>query len=71
MYKFERLLFRVKVAPGIFQQIMDTMLSRLDFAVAYLDDILTYHDNIEQHKKKHEKKKDEKKKEESKIMDLN
>ena len=40
LYKFERLPFGVKVMPAIFQQVMDTMLSGLDFAVAYLDDIL-------------------------------
>ena len=39
LYKFESLLFRVKVTPAIFQQKMDTMLSGLDFAVAYTDDI--------------------------------
>ena len=41
MYKFERLPFGVKVAAAIFQEIMDTMLSELDFEVAYLDDVKT------------------------------
>ena len=40
LYRFECLPFRVKYAPSIFQQVMDTMLSGLDFSVAYLDDIL-------------------------------
>ena len=40
LYKFEGLPFEVKVAPAIFQQVMDTMMSGLDFSVAYLDDIL-------------------------------
>ena len=40
LYKFERLPFRVKVAPAIFQKVMDTILSCLDFSVANLDDIL-------------------------------
>ena len=31
--------FGVKVAPGIFKQIMDTLLNDIDFAIAYLDDI--------------------------------
>ena len=35
-----RLPFGIKVAPGIFQQIMDTLLSDVDFTIAYLDDIL-------------------------------
>ena len=34
LYKFERLPFGVKVVPVIFQQVIDTMLSGLDFAVA-------------------------------------
>ena len=38
--KFERLSFGVKVALAIFLQVMDTMLSGFDFAVACLDDIL-------------------------------
>ena len=40
LYKFDRLPFGVKVAPNIFQQIMDAMLTGLDFSVAYLDNIL-------------------------------
>ena len=40
LYKFERLPFRVKVAAAIFLQVMDTVLSDLDFALAYFNDIL-------------------------------
>ena len=40
LYKFYRLPFGLKVSPNIFQQIMVTMLAGLDFATAYLDDIL-------------------------------
>ena len=40
----------VKVAPAIFQQVMDTMLSDLDFTIAYLDNILMNIQNVEQHK---------------------
>ena len=40
----------MKVAPAIFQQVMDTMLNGLDFAIAYLDDILMNSSNKEQHK---------------------
>ena len=47
LHKFGRLPFSVKVAPTIFQQIMDTMLSDLDFVVAYLDDILMNSQNVE------------------------
>ena len=50
MYKFVRLPFWVNVASAILQQIMNTMLSGLDFAVAYLEDILINSENIKQHK---------------------
>lgn len=50
MYKFNRLSFSIKVAPAIFQQVMDTMLSGLDFGVAYLDNILLKSENLEEHK---------------------
>ena len=50
MYKFEWLQFGVKVAPAIFQQVMDTMLSGLEFVIAYLDDILMNSQSAKQHK---------------------
>ena len=40
MYKFDRLIFEIKVAPVIFQQVRDTMLGGFDFTFAYLDDIV-------------------------------
>ena len=40
LYKYTRLAFGVEVAPAIFQQVMDTMLGDLDYATAYLNDIL-------------------------------
>ena len=40
LYKFDRLVFGIKVAPAIFQQVMDTMLDSFDFIFAYLDDIV-------------------------------
>ena len=49
LYRYERLAFGVKVAPAIFQQVMDTMLGGLDFAIAYLDDIIIASRNMEQH----------------------
>ena len=45
-----RLRFGLKVAPSLFQQIMDTMLAGLDFAIAYLDDILIKSKKVEEHK---------------------
>ena len=40
LYKFDRLVFGIKVAPAIFQQVMDTLLGGFDFSFAYLDDIV-------------------------------
>ena len=40
LYKFDRLVFGIKVAPAMFQQVMDTMLCCFDFTFAYLDDIV-------------------------------
>ena len=51
MYKFNCLALRIKVTPAIFQQIIDTMLSGLNFVVAYLDNILLKSENPEEHKK--------------------
>ena len=45
LYKINRLQYGIKVAPTIFQKIMDTMLADLDFATAYLDDILIENKN--------------------------
>ena len=42
LYKFDRLVFGIKVAPAIFQQVMDTMLGGFDFTFAYLDDIVIW-----------------------------
>ena len=46
----QSLPFGVKVAPAIIQQVTDPMLSDLDFAIAYLDDILMNSQTVEQHK---------------------
>ena len=51
LFKFNRLAFGIKVAPAIFQQVIDTMLSGLDFAIGYLDDILMKSESIEEHRK--------------------
>ena len=40
----------IKVTPAIFQQVMDTMLGGLDFAVVYLYDILMKSKSIIEHK---------------------
>ena len=51
LYKINRLQYGIKVAPTIFQKVMDTMLAELDFATAYLDDILIKSKNREDHVK--------------------
>ena len=50
LYRLRRLPFGLKVAPSLFQQIMDTMLSDLEYAMAFLDDILIKSENFEEHK---------------------
>ena len=40
LYRFNRLPYGIKVTPGSFQQIMDTLLNYVDFAIAYMDAIL-------------------------------
>ena len=50
MFKYQRLPFGVSTAPAVFQQIMATMLAGLDFATAYLDDILVKSNTIEKNK---------------------
>ncbi|PIO53684.1 hypothetical protein TELCIR_24973, partial [Teladorsagia circumcincta] len=42
LYRFNRLPFGVKPAPGIFQQCIDALIAGLDGTAAYLDDILDY-----------------------------
>ena len=50
LFRLKRLPFGLKVAPALFQQIMDTMLADLVFAIAYLDDILVKSKNVQEHK---------------------
>ncbi|XP_018406504.1 PREDICTED: uncharacterized protein K02A2.6-like [Cyphomyrmex costatus] len=40
LFKFKRLPFGVKSAPGAFQQIVDAMIADMPFVSAYLDDII-------------------------------
>lgn len=50
LFALKRLAFGLKVAPNLFQEIMDIMLAGLDFAMAYLEDILIRNKNVEEHK---------------------
>lgn len=49
LYQYNRLCFGIKSAPGIFQQIMDTMLAGLCGIVSYLDDIIVVGKTINEH----------------------
>ena len=51
LYKFNRLVFGLKVAHAIFQQVMDVMLGDLDFATGYLDDISITSKSVTEHRK--------------------
>ena len=50
LYQYNRLPFGVKSAPGIFQQIMDTMLADVPGAAAYLDDVIVVGRTEEEHR---------------------
>ena len=50
LYRLRWLPFGLKVAPSLFQQIMNTMLSGLEYAMVYLDDILIKSENFKKHK---------------------
>ncbi|EPB73411.1 reverse transcriptase [Ancylostoma ceylanicum] len=51
LYRYKRLPFGIKTAPGIFQSIMDKMISGLDGVAAYLDDIVVVGKTPEEHKR--------------------
>ena len=52
-YQYTRLPTGVKVAPDIFQQVINNLFSDLDFVQAYLDDILiTSSDSFQDHLEK-------------------
>ena len=50
IYKFTCLDFGIKVALAIFLRVIDTTFWELDFAVAYLDDILPKSENPKENK---------------------
>ena len=49
LFRYNRLPFGVKSAPGIFQQIIDSMISGLSGVAAYLDDVIVTGRTIEEH----------------------
>ncbi|EYB86471.1 hypothetical protein Y032_0278g1160 [Ancylostoma ceylanicum] len=50
LFRYNRLTFGVKSAPGIFQQIIDSMIAGLNGVAAYLDDIIVTGRNMEEHR---------------------
>lgn len=51
LFRYQRLPFGVKIAPGAFQQVIDMMISGLTGTAAYLDDILVTRTDINDHNK--------------------
>uniref|UniRef100_W6NBQ2 RNA-directed DNA polymerase n=1 Tax=Haemonchus contortus TaxID=6289 RepID=W6NBQ2_HAECO len=49
LFRFNRLPFGVKPAPGIFQQCINALIAGLDGTAAYLDDILVTGRTIDEH----------------------
>lgn len=49
LYQYNRLCFGIKSAPGIFQQIMDTMLAGVSGAFSYLDDLIVVAKTVAEH----------------------
>lgn len=49
LYRYNRLCFGVKASPGIFQEIMDSMLAGLDGVVSYLDDVIVVGKTLDEH----------------------
>lgn len=50
LFRYNRLTFGIKAAPGIFQQTMDAMLASLNGVICYLDDIIVVGKTYEEHK---------------------
>ena len=49
-WKFNRVPFGLREAPGIFQNLMDQILAGVDYAMAYLDDLIIFSsDSYEEH----------------------
>ena len=51
LFKLNNLPFGLKVVLSLFQQVINTILAGLEFATAYLDDILLRSENNKQYRK--------------------
>ncbi|GAB0100137.1 uncharacterized protein DMENIID0001_161310 [Sergentomyia squamirostris] len=49
MYRFKRLMFGLSCAPEMFQKIMEQILSPIPNAMNYLDDIIVFGKDLEEH----------------------
>ena len=49
LYRFNRPPITIKFTPGIFQQMMDTLLNDIVFAIGYLNDSLIKSESLAQH----------------------
>ena len=49
LFRYNRLPFGIKSAPGIFQQVIDSMICGLQGCAAYLDDVIVTGRTIEEH----------------------
>ncbi|XGW34118.1 hypothetical protein V3C99_018144 [Haemonchus contortus] len=50
LFRYNRLPFRIKIAPGSFQQVMNKMVTGLQGVATYLDDILVSGRNEQEHR---------------------
>ena len=49
VYQFTRIPFGLRNAASTFQRFMDRLLGDLEFVVCYIDDIIIYSQNLEEH----------------------
>lgn len=55
LYRYKRLMFGITCAPELFQKILERILAGLDGVINYIDDILVYGENEQQHDERLEK----------------
>ena len=52
-YEYPKVPFGLAQAPSYFQKLMNKVLNGLNFAFAYLDDIIIFSETAEEHMKTH------------------
>lgn len=48
LFRFVRLPFGIKIAPAVFQSVIDELIRNLIWARAYIDDIIVYADSVDE-----------------------